>query len=330
MENRKLNLHMDQKRALFIMLSFSLMLIFVGVITTLSVGKDFSQLSSLLQSDYAYSANINDEVLQDDYYQFDAGISFSTSIEAQTSLNAEVLMQPDNVEYTELVDWNADELDSDAVAVTRGLARSNGLKIGDILYSKHIVDGGINAYKVEQILPDISSITAINEKSFTDGVIIMGYDNRYVNSLNHSNIFFTKTPVEELSSSQLNMPLNIVYRTEEITAVTLKMVPYLLVFLLMSISIIYGLMTVSYREVKYNIKRMIMLGFEKKELDSSFRNMICTIGFSVIIVAFIFTTIAAIISGFSLAEGVYILLLLCVESITVLAAVFAFTRRLWR
>ena len=245
-------------------------------------------------------------------------------------MNAEILMQANNSHYTRLVDWNANKLGTDAIAVTSGLVRSYGLKIGDTLYSKHIVDGNVNAYRLEQILPDISYVTEQNGRNSTDGVIIMGYDDRYANSLKHSNIFFTKIPIEELTSSQSIMPLNIVYRTQEIAAVTQKIIPYLLIYFIMSVLITYGLVGASYREVKYNTKRMVILGFEKNIIDVSFRYLIYRMGFPVIIVAFILSIVAEIILGFSLAAGVYSLFLLCTESITVSAAIFAFRRRFWR
>ena len=51
MEIKRINLHMDQKRALLIMLSFSMMLILIGLFVVLSVGKDLSKLSSLMRSE---------------------------------------------------------------------------------------------------------------------------------------------------------------------------------------------------------------------------------------------------------------------------------------
>ena len=65
MKNTQLNLHIDQKRAYIIMLSFALMLTFLGVLTVLTLGRDFSHLSSLLRSDYEYSAISKDSAVQD-------------------------------------------------------------------------------------------------------------------------------------------------------------------------------------------------------------------------------------------------------------------------
>ena len=330
METKRTNLHMDKKRACIIMLSFVLILTLVDVFVTLSVGKDFSQLSSLLRSDYVYSAIINESASQDSYYQFDAGISFSVTADAKSSINAAILMQSKYTQYTESVDWNADTFSKNNVAITGGLARQYGLKVGDRLYSEHIVDGAVYDYVIKQILPDISSIRSKNERSFTDGVIIMGDDEQYIKNISHSSIIYTKMPVEDLASSLSDMPVSIVYRTEEIAAVTRKIIPYLILFLLLSILIFFGLVTIVTREVQYNVKRMIMLGFDKKRMDASFRGLIYGIGFPVIIVAFILSMVVALLSGFSFIEGAFYLVQLGVEIVTVLFARYAYTKRLWR
>ena len=75
MENKQINLHMDRKRASLVMLFFALALVFIGVLAILSIGKNLAQISSLLRSDYEYSVTMRDPILQDDYYQFEAGIS---------------------------------------------------------------------------------------------------------------------------------------------------------------------------------------------------------------------------------------------------------------
>ena len=144
MENKQINLHMDRKRASLVMLFFALALVFNGVLAILSIGKNLAQISSLLRSDYEYSVTMRDPILQDDYYQFEAGISYSLSRESQTSLNAEILMQTGDSLYTTSVDWNAEQLSKYGVAISDGMARRYGLKLGDLLYSKHIVDGTIH------------------------------------------------------------------------------------------------------------------------------------------------------------------------------------------
>lgn len=330
MKNKRINLHMDQKRAWIIMLSFALMLTLVGFFVVLSAGRYFSQLSSLLRSDYDYSVITKDTFPQDDYLKFDAWIGFSARADGQLGINAEILMQSDSSQYTKLVDWNADKLSTNGIAITRGVSRQYRIGVGDKLYSKHIVDGIVREYVVEQILPDIRCIRALNGISLTEGIIIMGYDNHYTNKLVHSNIIYTKTPIEELAASTSDLPINIVYRTEEILSVTRKLIPYLLVFLLLSILVTFGLVIVITKEVKYNIQRMIVLGFDKHGLDSSFWIMNFVIGFPTIVFAFVMSVVIALATGFSFAEGIFLLTDLCVESLMILISTHVYIERLWR
>lgn len=330
MKNKRINLHIDQKRACVIMLSFALMLTFVGFFTLLTVGRDFSQLSSLLKSGYEYSVIANNTFPKDDYLKFDAGIGFSTKTDGQSSINAEILMQSSSSQYTELVDWNAKRLSKYGIAITKGISRQYRINVGDKLYSKHIVDGTIREYVIEQIIPEVLCIRTHNGRSITEGIIIMGYDSDYDNNLMHSNIIYTKTPIEELASSTSEMPTNIVYRTDELLSVTQKLIPYLLIILLLSVSITFGHVTSTTREVKYNIQRMIVLGFDKHGLDSSFRIMNFVIGFPAIVFAFVISVVIALVTGFSFAEGIFLLMELCVESLTILITTHVYIKRLWR
>lgn len=247
-----------------VMLFFALALVFIGVLAILSIGKNLAQISSLLRSDYEYSVTMRDPILQDDYYQFEAGISYSLSRESQTSLNAEILMQTGDSLYTTSVDWNAEQLSKYGVAISDGMARRYGLKLGDLLYSKHIVDGTIHEYTIEQILPEVSNIKSFARNSFSEGLIIMGYDDQYAENIVHTTRVYTKTPIDQLSSSASDMPVNIVYRTDEIAVVVRTLTPYLLAFLLLSIMASYGAVYFTNREVRHNMKRLIMPGFANR------------------------------------------------------------------
>ena len=330
MENKQINLHMDRKRASLVMLFFALALVFIGVLAILSIGKNLAQISSLLRSDYEYSVTMRDPILQDDYYQFEAGISYSLSRESQTSLNAEILMQTGDSLYTTSVDWNAEQLSKYGVAISDGMARRYGLKLGDLLYSKHIVDGTIHEYTIEQILPEVSNIKSFARNSFSEGLIIMGYDDQYAENIVHTTRLYTKTPIDQLSSSASDMPVNIVYRTDEIAVVVRTLTPYLLAFLLLSIMASYGAVYFTNREVRHNMKRLIMLGFDKESLDSSYFTRIYSVCLPAIAVTFLLSIIAAFISGFSFMEGIYFLIAAVIEIVTVFIAVNGCRKRLWR
>lgn len=143
MKNNHVNLHMNRKRALIMMLFFALALIIQNIITIVCVDSDCAQLYSLWKSKYNFSAIAQNPILCDDYYDFDAGINFSLSPDADTKLDADILMQPMNSRYTDLVSWNTDNLNTHGIAITEGIARANNLNVKDKVYSKHIVDGVI-------------------------------------------------------------------------------------------------------------------------------------------------------------------------------------------
>ena len=330
MENKQINLHMDKKRASLVMLFFALALILIGILAVLSIGKNFAQVSSLLRSDYEYSATMRDSILQDDYYQFEAGISYSISPESQTSLNAEILMQTGDSLYTTSVDWNAGQLSKYGVAISDGLARRYRLKPGDLLYSKHIVDGAMHEYIIEQILPEVSNVKSFARSNFNEGLIIMGYDDQYAENIIHTSRVYTNTPIDQLSSSASDMPVNIVYRTDEIAAVVRTLAPYLLSFLFLSIIVSYGAVYFFNREIRHNMRRLIMLGFDKKNLDSSYNRLIYSMCLPAIAAAFLLSVIAAFISGFSFMEGIYFLIAAVIEAATVFIAVNGCRKRLWR
>ena len=330
MVTKRFNLHMDQKRAWIIMLSFGLMLILVGAFTVFSLGREFSQLSSLLRSGYDYSAILNESLSENSYLQFDAGITFSTAIDDQSSINAEVLMQFSNSQYNKIVDWNANILGPDCIAISSGIARQYRLEVGDKLYSKHIVDGSNYDYLIKQILPDVSSIRETDRNRYTEGIIIMGFDPNYYSNIRHSTIVYTRLPIDEVTTFTSDMPVDIVYRMDEILSVAKRIAPYLLVFLLLLILLVYGLVAISEREVKYNIKRIIILGFDKKRIDDSFKSLIYRICLPLIAISFIVSIVIAVIHGYSSAEGTFLVISLVVEILTMMITTHLFIRRLWR
>ena len=126
------------------------------------------------------------------------------------------------------------------------------------------------------------------------------------------------------------MPVNIVYRTDEIAVVVRTLTPYLLAFLLLSIMASYGAVYFTNREVRHNMKRLIMLGFDKESLDSSYFTRIYSVCLPAIAVAFLLSIIAAFISGFSFMEGIYFLIAAVIEIVTVFIAVNGCRKRLWR
>jgi len=282
-----------------------------------------------MRSDYKYSATMRNAIAQDSYYEINAGICFAVSSSTETSLNADILMQASDVEYTDLIDWNADKLGTYGIAISQNIARDNGVTIGDKLYSKHIVDGKVYGYYIEQILPDITNVRVIKGKNYDNGIIIMGYDRQYIDNITHSSIVFTKDSIDELDVKYSEMPENIIYRWDEIMIVGINLLPYLMLFITLSVLETLGLVFFLTRDMEYNFKRLIMLGFEKKALNKSYFKLVLGIG----VLSVIMTSCIAIASGFAgfdQTESVFLFIMIFVEFVSLLHFATFLNRRLWR
>lgn len=330
MKNICINLHMDQKRIFFMIVFFSCLSFLVYIFMIVSANANFVQLNSLWHSDYVYSAVTQQPVSQDNYYKFNAGISFALSENAETSLNADIVMQSIESEYTDSVYWNADKLGIYDIAISKNIARAFSLNIGDKLYSKHIVNGEICEYNIEQILPEITSVRIKWDKSYGNGVIIMGYDVRYIDNITHHIIIFAKESIEELSLNISGVPESIIYRVDEIITVCKKILPYFLVFVVLSALSTIGLVVFLTRDIEYNFRRMILLGFGKKELDRSYNRLIYVVGVLSIIIAFFASTFIILFKDLCLIEIAFFALIVLVEIVTLFLAAHFSKRRLWR
>ena len=330
MKSKHINLHMERKRALAIMLFFALLLSLIGVFATITVKTDCAEINSLLRSSYIYSAYFANPVFQDDYYQFDAGISFMLSVDAQKSINAEILMQSADSKYTESVAWNTDILGLYGIALTDGLARANKLQVGDKLYSKHIVDGTVHEYDIEKILPEVTSARITNGGDYNSGIIIMGYDSRYIDNITHECILFTNDSVNDFSTRISGTPEKILYRSDEIYTVVKKLLPYFLLFTLLFIMLVSILVRIIMRTVKCNFRRLVIHGFEKKDLNSAYNVLIGRVGVMAILIAACITAGVSQLFVFSLVEALVLLALVCVELATLFVSTGLSKRQLWR
>ena len=321
---------MERKRALSIMLFFALLFSMVGILAAVIMKTDCAQLSSLLRSDYIYSATVASPVFEDDYFQFDAGISFMLSDDAETSINAEILMQSEKSRYTDLVNWNADELDVYEVAITEGIAKKNGIRIGDRLYSKHIVDGTVHEYTVEQILPELITARVTKHREYTSGIIIMGYDSHYIDNISHRSIVFTRETIDELASRVSRTPESIVYRSDEVTALMMKLLPYFLLVAILDVIIVSVMTFIFTNAVQYNFKRLKTLGFEKKGLDLAYNRLVCSSGLLSIIIAAVIVSVFSQLWVFSFVEAAILVILTLIALATLFVSTRLSKRQLWR
>lgn len=321
-------LHAEPRKTIIASLAFTLISFFLMLILILSVNKDAIQLNSLLQSDYDYSVMMQDTVRKDDYYQFNAGIEFTLSADANTSLNADIVMQSKDSLYTDMVSWNAEPLSANGVAVSENVAKSNNLHIGDKLYSKHIVNGEKCEYTIEQFLPEAISVRATNGTSHSDGIIIMGYDERYIENITHSSIVFTKDSINDLSA--IGSPENIVYRDDEIISSLRSIILYLAVLSVVSIVATVALTVMLTKSFSSNFRRLIILGFDRKQLNKAYYRLVRGTGIISIIASFAFLGIVFLFVNYNAVKLLILLLIPFIEIITLLIASNISNKRLWR
>ncbi len=327
MRNR-IALHAEPRKTIIASLAFTLISFFLMLILILSVNKDAIQLNSLLQSDYDYSVTMQDTVRKDDYYQFNAGIEFTLSDDANTSLNADIVMQSKDSLYTDMVSWNAEPLSTNGVAVSENVAKSNNLHIGDKLYSKHIVNGESCEYLIEQLLPEAVSVRVTNDMNHSDGIIIMGYDERYIENITHSSIVFTKDSINDWST--IGSPENIVYREDEIMSSLRSIIPYLAVLSIVSIVTTVAFTILLTKSFSSNFRRLIILGFDRKQLNKAYYRLIRGTGRISIIASFALSGIVLLFVNYNAVKLLILLLIPFIEIITLLIASNISNKRLWR
>ena len=329
MKNR-IALKGDPRRTTIVLFVFTLISLFLALLLVISVNEDCMQLNSLIRSGYDYSVATQDPVLENDYYQFNAGIDFALTADSQTSLNSDIIMQTDNSSYTDLVYWNANELSTHGIAVSKNIAKANDLHLGDKLYSKHIVNGEVCEYAIEQIIPEAVCVRADTGNKHSNGIIIMGCDSEYVDHITHNCVVFTDESVNDFTAKCLATPQDIIYRDDEVRSVVLNVVPYLAFFSLISVAITIISACVLSKGIAYNFCRLVMLGFEKKKLNQAYRSYICKTGVVSIVIALALSSIVFLFFDITAIRIIIVMCMPPIELITLFTATAITNRRLWR
>ena len=254
------NLHLRRKSILGCIAAFMATFLLISLAVSLPVGTDMSQLNTLLRSKYEYSATAQRSTFENTYYQYNAGISFTQSADAQTRFNAEILMQTEEGNYSNAIYWNTTKLNGNGVAVSKNIADRHGLNVGDTIFSKHIVDGVTKAYIIEKILPAVTSARVSENGKHSDGIIVMGYDEQYAANISYSCIIFTNEPIEIVAEGCSEMPTDMLYRGDEIITVIMRILPYLLVFVLGAAVLVVIAMVLLSKSVAGNFKRLVSSG----------------------------------------------------------------------
>lgn len=330
LKETRLNLHLARKKVISLILLFFFLSLIINCIIFISTNGIISQLNVLQKSDYESSFISTKGIGQNEYLKFNVGISFLVSPSEDTCLNADIVMQADNAKYSNMVFWNAQLLDKNSVAITKKLAKAYHLVVGSKLYSKHAVDGNFHQYTVKQILPDAMKIRVTKQKSFTDGIIIMGVDEQYVKNITHKYVIYSNKPIENLSKLTGYSMENFLYRMDEILNISEELIPYILVLLTVSILITSFQVFFLTKEISSNAKRLIILGFEKEEFDKDYRKAIIGTGCISLLITVLTSTAILFFFNTSSLGFVFLYITVFIELLTLIFMAEAQRKRLWR
>ncbi|MGM9648145.1 MAG: hypothetical protein ACI3YH_08455 [Eubacteriales bacterium] len=330
MKASNVKLHLNRKSAAAYTAAFLAIFLLLTIIVTIPTKGDLAQMLSFMRSSYVYSAIAPSSTADDAYLQYNAGISFSLSADAKAGINAEIVMQTADAKYTDLVDWNAERLGEHGIAVSGNISNKYRISVGDILYSKSIIDGEVYEYTVEAILPSITYTRGLQDDYHADGVIVMGYDEQYDSKITHTCIVFTAAPIDTLALQCSSMPEDIIYKEDEMASSFGGIAPYMAVYFLVSAISMVIFVMFFVKRIVHNFRRLIMLGFEKKALNSAYY---CTISKAVllaIIITAIISTVAFCGAGVSLITIAPVVCVLAAEIIAAILAATILNRQLWR
>jgi len=255
----------------------------VTLIFTMTTNPLWIQMTSLLQSRYTYSVRVSENTGLDSYYIFSANISFSPPSVGH-NINADVIMQAGNSEYSDNTSWNvSQELSVRGVAISENLADRMTLNIGDKLHSTHRVRGVVTEYIVEEIVSSVGYVTS-SDFVRTDGVIIMGFDEDYIENISFETLFFTTKPLADILDYS---PVDIVYRHDKICDIIWRIVPSVIVVVVLCVGalVLYSHLFIWQHKASY--KRLTLLGYDKSALIKIWRRRYIVIGLKLIVLTMI-------------------------------------------
>ena len=324
------NLHLRRKSILGCIAAFMATFLLISLAVSITVGTDMSQLNTLLHSKYEYSATAQRSTLENTYYQYNAGISFTISEDSKTRFNGEVLMQTEKGNYSDVICWNTTKLTCDGVAVSKNIADHHGLNVGDTIFSKHIVNGVTKAYIIEKILPAVTSARVSGNGKHSDGIIVMGYDEQYAENISYSCIIFTNKPIEVVAEGCSEMPTDILYREDEIITVVMRILPYLLIFVLGAVALVVIAMIFLSKSVAGNFKRLASCGADFDALNHAYYKITIGTGMGLVIISVIIAAASFGMVGFYPVNVVPVLAAVIAESFALITTATISNKHLWR
>lgn len=323
----RIALHAEPRKVAVVFLSFTLVSLIISILFLFSINRECIQLNSLLHSDYEYSVKADNPMYKNDYYFFNAGIDFTLSDDSPKSINADIIMQTNNSSYTDDLYWNTSALSVNGVAISNNIAKKYNLNIGDILYSKHIVNDSICDYRIEKIVPEVSNVRTSGNNT-NNGIVIMGYDESYISNISHYSLVFTNVSIAKLSEN--NSLKDIVYRDDEILTILKRILPYFMIFAIVSVASVIAFIAIIKKYVSHYYRRLIMLGTNRKHLNFSYYRLTCGLGAISIVVSFALSLIFVFLVCFSPIKLAVNATMTLIESITLLSASSISNKQLWR
>ena len=291
---RDLKIHVYIRHTAILMAVCLISTVVLSLLFVMSSGKHWIQLHSLFQSRYSYSAMAERSIGIDDYYAYEAGIVFVIHPDAEYRVNADILMQTDDSEYSDQIAWNANPLSPHTIAISENLADENKLTLGDTLYSKHLSTDLLTEYTIGQIVPAVNAVRT-DEIEMTDGIIIMGYDQDYFNNIAHETVVFTSKPVAELIEDDKVYPTRILYREDEIFMRIKSLLLPVAAILALSISISFFQASFTARLMLQNFKRLLLFGYPRRDLIIAWRKTFLGICLSVAVLSLFLNLIGSLL-----------------------------------
>lgn len=324
------NLHPSRKSILACVVAFIATFLLISLAVSIAVGIDMSQLDTLLQSKYEYSAVAHRSALENTYYRYNAGISFTKSADSKIRFNTEILMQTEESNYSDMICWNTTKLSGNGVAVSKNIADRHGLKVGDTIFSKHIVDGITRPYIIEKILPVVTSARVMENGKHSDGIIVMGYDKQYAANISYSCIIFSNEPIEIVAEGCSEIPTDISYREDEIITVGIRILPYLLAFIFGAATLLVIAMISLSKSVAGNFKRLVSSGAGFGALNHAYYKITIGIGMGLVAISVTISAASFRIMGSNLINAMPVLAAVIAELFALFATATIYNKHLWR
>ncbi len=134
LKGSSVNFHPNPKLTLIVAALYAVLSFLLVAIVIIVGNTNLGRLITFNKCSYQYSATLGKSIGQDDYYLFEAGIGFTRSKESNRGINAEVLMQTAESDYTDSVSWNAYKLSTYEIAISADVAREYGLLLPQLIH----------------------------------------------------------------------------------------------------------------------------------------------------------------------------------------------------